>query len=178
MQGFEQNIAVWRQIEAALARAIETGAYGPGERMPTESALAARFGANRHTVRRAVGALSEQGRVRVEQGRGTFVAEDVLHYPLGNRTRFTRNVAAAMADIIHVTASITEALARLGVTDYRRSFTGITARLARADETRHLQIPANRPVLETESVDVDNAPRPVGYGLASFAADRVQLVVK
>ena len=43
----------------------------------------ARFGVNRHTVRRALEELSRGGLVRVEQGRGSFVAEDVLDYAVG-----------------------------------------------------------------------------------------------
>ena len=51
--------------------------------------LSERFGVNRHTVRRAISTLVEQGLLRVEQGRGTFVAEDVVEFVVGERTRFT-----------------------------------------------------------------------------------------
>jgi GntR family phosphonate transport system transcriptional regulator len=65
------------------------GARPPGERLPTEAEFAARFGVNRHTVRRAMEELEARGLVRIEQGRGSFVAEDVLDYTLGPRTRFS-----------------------------------------------------------------------------------------
>ena len=61
----------------------------PGARLPTEAELSARFGVNRHTVRRALEELSRDGLVRVEQGRGSFVAEDVLDYNVEARTRFS-----------------------------------------------------------------------------------------
>jgi GntR family transcriptional regulator, phosphonate transport system regulatory protein len=83
------GIALWRQIFGEIEREIAAGRYPPGARMPTEQAFTARFGVNRHTIRRAMEELEAAGLVRVEQGRGTFVAEDVLDYRLGARTRFT-----------------------------------------------------------------------------------------
>ncbi len=54
--------------------------------------LTARFGVNRHTVRRALEDLEARGLIRVEQGRGAFVAEDVVDYRLGPRTRFSNSI--------------------------------------------------------------------------------------
>ncbi len=88
-----QGVALWRQITAALTREIAAGQPGPGARLPTEAELSARFRVNRHTVRRAMEELETAGLVRIEQGRGSFVAEDVLDYALGPRTRFSENVA-------------------------------------------------------------------------------------
>ena len=88
------GLALWRQIFAALEGAITTGLHHPGERLPTEAELSASFGVNRHTVRRAMEELETRGLVRVEQGRGSFVAEDVLDYPLGPRTRFSEIIRA------------------------------------------------------------------------------------
>jgi GntR family phosphonate transport system transcriptional regulator len=83
---------LWRRIQNRLKQAILDGSYEPGERLPTEHALAEEFAVNRHTVRRAVAGLVEQGMLRVEQGRGMFVQENVLYYPIGKRTRFTETV--------------------------------------------------------------------------------------
>lgn len=84
-----QGIALWRQIAAALEAEIARGQRSAGERLPTEAVLTERFGVNRHTVRRALEDLEARGLIRVEQGRGAFVAEDVLDYRLGPRTRFS-----------------------------------------------------------------------------------------
>lgn len=83
------GVALWRQIFGAVEREIADGERSPGSRLPTEQVLTARFGVNRHTVRRAMEELEAAGLVRVEQGRGSFVAEDVLDYRVGARTRFT-----------------------------------------------------------------------------------------
>ena len=90
-----EGLTAWRQIADALSADIEAGRYAPGQQMPTEAALAARFAVNRHTVRRALAALAEGGLVRASQGRGTFVEEAPLAYPIGPRTRFSEIVTGA-----------------------------------------------------------------------------------
>ena len=90
-----EGLTAWRQIADALSADIAAGRYAPGQQMPTEAALAARFAVNRHTVRRALAALAEGGLVRASQGRGTFVEEAPLAYPIGPRTRFSEIVTGA-----------------------------------------------------------------------------------
>src|ERR1019366_2608664 len=85
----QSGLTLWRQIAETLRQEIGGTGYPPGARLPTEAELSARFAVNRHTVRRALEELSRGGLIRVEQGRGTFVAEDVLDYTVGPRTRFT-----------------------------------------------------------------------------------------
>ena len=80
---------VWRRIADAVVADIETRRLEPGTRLPTEAQLAARFEVNRHTIRRAFESLVRRGLVRVEQGRGAFVADDVLDYEVTSRTRFS-----------------------------------------------------------------------------------------
>jgi GntR family phosphonate transport system transcriptional regulator len=86
------GVALWRQIQQAIEREIAAGSHKPGARLPTEAELATRFAVNRHTVRRAMEELEGRGLVRIEQGRGSFVAEDVVDYRLGPRTRFSENI--------------------------------------------------------------------------------------
>lgn len=89
-----QGIALWRQIERRIADDIAAGLFAGGARLPTEPELAARFGVNRHTLRRAMAALAERGLVRIEQGRGTFIQESMVDYLIGKRTRFSEIVSA------------------------------------------------------------------------------------
>jgi GntR family phosphonate transport system transcriptional regulator len=88
------GIALWRQIQASVEGEIRSGRRAPGSRLPTEGEFATRFGVNRHTIRRAMEELERQGLIRIEQGRGSFVAEDVVDYPLGPRTRFSEIIRA------------------------------------------------------------------------------------
>ena len=91
---YEKGVTRWRQIAESLAQEVAEARFASG-RLPTEPELAARFGVNRHTIRRAIGMLAEQGLVRVEQGRGTFVAGGHIDYLLGRRTRFSTNLQRA-----------------------------------------------------------------------------------
>ena len=91
----DSGLAVWRQIEETLAEEIRGRRWEEGQKLPTEAELSRRFGVNRHTLRRAISALVDRGLVRVEQGRGAFVRENVLEYLVGKRTRFTENVRRA-----------------------------------------------------------------------------------
>lgn len=86
---------VWASIARTLTGDIAEGRYGTGDRLPTEAQLAARFGVNRHTVRRALADLAGQGLVFARRGAGVFVAARPTDYPIGRRVRFHRNIAAA-----------------------------------------------------------------------------------
>jgi len=88
------GVSLWRQIVSRLEGGIASGNPAAGARLPTEAELAQRFAVNRHTIRRAMEELASRGLVRVEQGRGSFVAEEVVEYPLGSRTRFSEIIRA------------------------------------------------------------------------------------
>lgn len=86
---------IWRAIATSLRRDIAEGLYRAGDKLPTESVLAARFGVNRHTVRHAVAALAKEGLVHSRRGAGVFVTTTPTEYPIGRRVRFHQNLRAA-----------------------------------------------------------------------------------
>ncbi|MBK1667273.1 phosphonate metabolism transcriptional regulator PhnF [Rhodovibrio sodomensis] len=86
------GLAIWRQIARDLEGQVADGTLPPGGQLPTEAALAQRYGVNRHTVRRAVADLEDRAIVTVAQGRGTFVCTDLIDYRLSRRTRFSENI--------------------------------------------------------------------------------------
>jgi len=90
MRDPEKRLTLWRQIADRLSEEVTAGRFVDG-RLPTEPQLAARFGVNRHTIRRAIGVLADQGLITVEQGLGTFVAKH-LEYLLGRRPRFNADL--------------------------------------------------------------------------------------
>ena len=91
----ETSMTVWAGIAEALRSEIAGGARRPGDQLPTEAALSARFGVHRHTVRRALAALVAEGLVRTRRGAGAFVAEAPTDYPIGARVRYRRSMEAA-----------------------------------------------------------------------------------
>lgn len=68
---------VYKQIADWLRDRIDAGALGPGDKLPSETVLMRRFGNTRTTVRRALGELAAEGRVRAQRGVGVFVKEVV-----------------------------------------------------------------------------------------------------
>lgn len=86
---------IWKAIAASIRHDIAEGIYGAGDKLPTEAALAQRFGVNRHTVRHAISALAEESLVHSRRGAGVFVATTPTDYPIGRRVRFHQNLRAA-----------------------------------------------------------------------------------
>jgi GntR family phosphonate transport system transcriptional regulator len=74
--------------------------------------------------------------------------------------------------------SLTDALAELGVADYTRRVTRLISRMPTTVEATHLGQGMDRPVLQSEAVNVDAEGRPIQHSVAIFAGDRVQMIVQ
>lgn len=74
--------------------------------------------------------------------------------------------------------SFSQALAMFGVTDYRRQETSMIARLPSKAEARILKQVRTQPVIEQVKLDVDPAGRPLSYGVAVYAAERIRFLVR
>ncbi|HKX39691.1 MAG TPA: GntR family transcriptional regulator [Burkholderiaceae bacterium] len=68
------GMPLYRAVKRSLLRAIESGAFPPGETLPSESEIAAQMGISIGTLRRAVDELAAEHILVRRQGRGTFVA--------------------------------------------------------------------------------------------------------
>ena len=90
-----QRTPIWTAIAHSLRDDIAAGVYAPDAKLPTEAALAARFGVNRHTVRHAIKALTKEGLVLPRRGAGVYVTSTPTDYPIGRRVRFHQNLTAA-----------------------------------------------------------------------------------
>lgn len=61
-------------LQDYLKQEIITGKRKAGEKLPSENELAKDWQVSRHTVRKALGLLENEGYVKAEHGKGTFVA--------------------------------------------------------------------------------------------------------
>ncbi|TPL92188.1 phosphonate metabolism transcriptional regulator PhnF [Mesorhizobium sp. B2-3-12] len=110
------GVSLWRQIADRILQAIATGDFAENAALPPEVALAERYGVNRHTVRSAISALVQEGVLRAEQGRGTFVlSRKRLSYPIGARTRFSAGLQGQTSErhIVLLASSIEPASPRV-----------------------------------------------------------------
>lgn len=232
------GVALWRQIADRIRHELREGLATHEGKLPPEMELAVRFGVNRHTVRAAIRSLIDEGILRAEQGRGTFVqSRPKLAYPIRRRTRFSEGLSGqarkargillaheylpaaksvaeqlglnagdqilrletlSFADgwpvsraISHFdaarfeglerhfeeTGSITASFRRMGLEDYTRRETSITAQHAESADLEHLKLSPGAIILVTQAVNVDGEGKPVQYSLTRFAADRVELQV-
>jgi DNA-binding transcriptional regulator YhcF (GntR family) len=63
------------QVASALRAAILTKTFEPGDKLPSGSQLAARYGVARMTIQQAIRVLRDEGLVVSRQGSGVFVRE-------------------------------------------------------------------------------------------------------
>ena len=78
---------LYRQIKALLTRSLQGGEWKPGDVIPSELELAARFKVSQGTVRKAVDELSAENLLVRRQGKGTYVA---THAEQKTQFRFLR----------------------------------------------------------------------------------------
>ena len=65
---------LYQQIKTLILRSLQNGEWRPGEAIPSEIDLAARFKVSQGTVRKAVDELAAENLLVRRQGKGTFVA--------------------------------------------------------------------------------------------------------
>jgi GntR family transcriptional regulator len=78
---------LYLQIRERLVEGLKSAEWRPGEAIPSETELAARYRVSQGTVRKAIDALAAEHLLVRRQGRGTFVAS---HQEPRAQTRFLR----------------------------------------------------------------------------------------
>jgi GntR family transcriptional regulator, phosphonate transport system regulatory protein len=76
------------------------------------------------------------------------------------------------------TRSLTRTLAQLGIDDFRRQSTRISAAIADAADAARLRLAPGRPLIVVDSTDVTADGRPILTTRARLAADRIELVIE
>jgi GntR family transcriptional regulator len=80
---------LYKQIKELVLQDLDRGAWKPGEIIPSEFELAARFQVSQGTVRKAIDELAAENLLVRRQGKGTFVA---THHEPKAQFRFLRIV--------------------------------------------------------------------------------------
>jgi GntR family transcriptional regulator len=78
---------LYRQIKSLIVAGLQDGEWLPGETIPSEFELAARFKVSQGTVRKAIDEMAADNLLVRRQGKGTFVAS---HAEATTRFRFLR----------------------------------------------------------------------------------------
>ena len=115
-------------VAESIATVITTGQLAPGERLPSDREIAARFGVSRPTVREGLVALEYAGLIDVRQGSGAYVTE-----------RHTGPEATTGVDspeqVIEARLALEPTIARLCATRFTtEQADGLVALVDRADE--------------------------------------------
>jgi len=120
-------------LELAQVLRGELRHYRIGDFLPGEMQLARRFAVNRHTLRRAVDELINEGRLLRRHGKGTQVLQRPLVYPLQADSAYSESLAALG---LHTEARLLE----------RRQLS------ASAEEARHLELVEGAALIELSTL--------------------------
>ena len=156
--GLKMTNSIYVQIADELRTNIEKAVYQPGDKLPTEKNLSERFNVNRHTIRNAIALLKEEGLIRVDRGRGMFVAKTPIKYPIGERVRYNESIEAQ---------GIKASYEKLKTVE-------IPAERAIADA---LKIDIGAPVILIERIGLAN-DRPISIGSSYFPAELFPHLIK
>ena len=100
---FSNSAPIYAQLVGQIRAGIVSGAFSPGERLPSVRDLAMEAGVNPNTMQRALQELERQGLVYSQRTSGRFVTEE---------TDVIENAKRSLAD--EQVRSFLDAMARLG----------------------------------------------------------------
>ena len=125
---------LYQQIKSLILRSLQSGEWRPGEAIPSEIELAARFKVSQGTVRKAVDELAAENLLMRRQGKGTFVATHAEEQVQYRFLRLAPDEPAALPGSAH------------------REFLDCRRLRAPADVARALQMKAGEMVVEVRRV--------------------------
>ncbi len=147
-------VPIYYQLKTMIQECISSGEYPVGMCLPSEREFCEQYGISRMTVRQAISELVNEGLLRRERGKGTYVARPKIEQGLQALTSFTedmkrRNMRPGTRLIHMSTYPATGHLARqLGVADGVEVY-----------EIARLRLADDEPMaIETAYVPVGNLP--------------------
>jgi len=141
----------YHQLMEILRKRINAGEFEPGEQFPTEEQLCNDYGISRGTVGRAIKMLVDEGWLRREQGRGTFVSQP------------------SAAPVFFRLANFSDAARQQGLEPSTKLLTKELVPAAE-EEADRLQIQVGAPVIKITQLRLASG-RPMAYETRHFALD-------
>ncbi len=92
-------------------------------------------------------------------------------------SRFPEVRLPGLAQALKSETGVTAALDAVGISDYTRASTRLTATTANATQALHLRVPEGAPLLLTEALNRDATGNTVEHGRTWFASDRITLTL-
>ena len=94
----------YERIANDVRAQIRDGALAPGQRLPTEDAMATKYGVSKNTIRQAMNVLQAEGLVLKRHGRGTFVSpnHERFEYPITPTMEGEPSPEADVRTTVHV----------------------------------------------------------------------------
>jgi len=113
----DSSIPLYYQLATLIRQKIVTSDYLAGDQLPPESKMVEDYGVSRMTVRQAMANLEEEGLIRRERGRGTFVTEQSpvisgdleLDRSIGDLISMGMSTSVELLELEEVTATEEEA---------------------------------------------------------------------
>ena len=111
---FNADAPIWSQLIAQIKVGIVTGAFPPGERLPSVRDLAAEAGVNPNTMQRALTELERDGLVYSQRTAGRFVTEDQSMIASAKRSLAESHIQTFLRAMAHLGYDREEILTLLG----------------------------------------------------------------
>ena len=99
---FSNDAPIYAQLIAQIKVGIVSGAFPPGERLPSVRDLATEAGVNPNTMQRALAELERDGLVYSQRTTGRFVTEDKTMIETAKRSLAERHVKTFLAAMLRL----------------------------------------------------------------------------
>ena len=99
---FSNDAPIYAQLIAQIKVGIVSGAFPPGERLPSVRDLATEAGVNPNTMQRALAELERDGLVYSQRTTGRFVTEDETMIETAKRSLAERHVKTFLAAMLRL----------------------------------------------------------------------------
>jgi len=112
---FSNDIPIYAQLIEQIKVGIATGAFPPGERLPSVRDMATEAGVNPNTMQRALAQLEGEGLVYSQRTAGRFVTEDGERISAARRDLAQQHVKTFLAAMQALAMSKEDVLELIGM---------------------------------------------------------------